>query len=62
MEISSTASNLLGVEQQHAHRVESASENREWLKRFALLLGLIALALTVATLLANLPAVGAIQS
>jgi hypothetical protein len=62
MERSSTANELPRVEQQHARGAQPASQDVELLKRFAVLLGLIALALTVAALFANLPDPGAIRS
>lgn len=43
------ASELLWEEQQRADRARTKVERRAWLKRFALVFGLIVLALAVAT-------------
>ena len=60
MENSLTGSELLWEEQQRADRAQTKLENREWLKRFVLVLALIVLTLAVAAL-ASFAADGAIR-
>lgn len=62
MENSSAAGELRWDEQRRADRARTDLEHREWLKSFALVFGLIVLALTVATVLAGLGADGTIRS